>query len=302
MNLGQNKILIGLGAALLIGSATFGYLLYQSSSDFEAADAKYNEQVAELKRLQGLPLYPEQANLKVLEDQKKAAQESAVSLHKQLLPLSFPIEPLTPEQFQDKLNASVKELQEKAAKAGVKLSDKFYLGFAQYRSTTPKPEAAAALGRQLKCIELVVDELIEKRVVSVGEITRDPLPEESDTAKVVPQTPGKAKPTPAGPVLLSKYPFKVEFATDQQAFQSVLNDLSKNDKQFLILRPLTIKNQSERAPKRVDPSADHVAETTDPSGAPIPSKEPPLRYVFGAEKLNVTLRVDSVVFASNLPK
>ena len=300
MNLGQNKFLIGVGAALLLVFVGLGWMLFQASSAADAANARYQEQVAELQRLQGLPLYPEASNLKILEAQKKVAAESAVTLHQQLVPLAFPLEPLTPEQFQDQLTATVKKLTDKATNNGVAFSDKLYLGFAEYRTATPKPEAASALGRQLKCVELAVDTLIERKVTSIDKITRTLLPEELDASKMPAAAPTpKGKPAAAKPALLTKFPFEIQFVAEQKALQGAMNDLSGTNKQFFILQPLSIKNQADKAPKKID-SADKAAAAAVAAGAtPKPEK---LKYVLGAEKLNVTLRFDSVVFASNLPK
>jgi len=314
MNFGQNKFFIGLGIAVLLGCGSLGFLLLQALSNYNAADALYTEQLAKLTRLQTLPLYPEPSNLAVLEAQNKTAHETAVALHQQLVRMAFPLEPMTPEQFQDKLNTSVKNLVEKAAAAGVKLSDKFYLGFTEYRTATPRPEAAAVLGRQLKCIELVVNTMIDKKVTSIGEVVRTHLDEEADPTKTAAGQPippqGKAK--LAKPVLLSKYPFEVPFVSEQKAFQGVLNDLSKTEQQFFIIRPVVIKNQNEKAPKKNDPNAEKMSEATATAaaapintgaGATAPALRPEkMRYVLGAEKLNVTLRFDAVIFTSNLPK
>jgi len=297
MNLGQNKFYVGLGAVLLVGSLTFGFLLYQASSDFSDAEQKLTGQVAELDRLQKLDLYPEAKNQKVLEEQMASAQNEALALHQKLVPMAFALEPMTPEQFQDKLNEVVKSLTAKAVDAGVDLPDKLYLGFSEYRTATPSPEAAAALGRQLKCIAFAVDTMIDRKVASITKITRTLLPEEQDATRPSAPTPQPGAPKPT-PTLFSAYPFEVEFTADQRAFQFVLNDLYKNVKQFFILRPVAIKNQSEKAPKKIGP-ADTTVKSATGDAAAKPEK---MRYVLGAEKLNVTLRIDSVVFASNLPK
>jgi hypothetical protein len=318
MNLGQNKFYIGFGAFMLLATGALGWFLFQASSDFSEADAKYQDQVTQLGALQSLPLYPETSNLKILEEQKDAAQVAVVSLHQALVPRAFALEPMTPEQFQDKLNEAVKAIEDKAAKAGVQFADKFYLGFAQYRAATPKPEAAAVLGRQLKCIALVVNTLIDKKVISIGEIVREPLPEEGVASKTQPQSAPQpvAKGKDAAVPLVSKFPFKVTFVSNQQPFQSALNELSKSEQQFFIIRPLLIKNQVEKPPKRIDPEAERLAaaekqaalnntQGTTPAPGATPEATPksePLKYVLGAEKINVTLRLDSVFFASNLPK
>jgi len=303
MNLGQNKFFIGFGAVLLLGGIILGILLIQAVSTYNDADTKYTAQVDQLQRLQNLPLYPEPANLKIVEEQKQTAHEMAITLYQQLVPMAFPLEPMTPEQFQDKLNTSVKNLVEKADKMGVKLADKFYLGFGEYRSATPRPEAAAVLGRQLKCIELAVDTLIEKKVASIGEITRPHLAEEFDPRlSLEAPLPKPAANKGATPELVSKYPFEIQIIAEQKSFQAVLNDLSKNEKQFLIVRPLTIHNQSEKAPKKNDPNADRTNEIASSGSGGAAGKQEKMRYILGAEKLNVTLHFDSVVFAGNLPK
>ena len=320
MNFGQNKFYIGFGAFVLLACGVLSWFLFQASSDYSESEIHYQEQVAQLASLQSLPLYPETANLKILEEQKSAAHAAVISLHQALLPRAFALEAMTPEQFQDKLNVAVKAIEEKAAQSGVKFDDKYYLGFSQYRATTPKPEAAAALGRQLKCIELVINTLIEKKVTSIGEVARENLPEEGIPSKtqIAPAPVAKGKGAPEVP-LVSKYPFKDTFVSEQLPFQSALNELSKSEKQFFIIRPLLIKNQIDKSPKKADPEAERLAverlaaerqqatlsNPATPSAAPTPGATPKpetLQYVLGAEKLNVTLRLDSVFFASNLPK
>lgn len=298
MNLAQNKFLVGLGAAFGVGAIALGWMVFQSYSAYDDSSTQYANLKGELEQLQRLPLYPKKENLKILEEQKKVASESVVALHQKLVPMAFPLDPLTPGQFQDRLSDTSKRLVEKAAANGVALSDKLYLGFEQYKTATPKPEAAAALGRQLKCIELAVETLIDCKVASINKITRTPLPEEGDAPKATPSpTPRGTKPAPAKPALLTKYPFKIEIAADQKAFQASLDDLSANTKQFFIIQPVTIKNSGEKAPKKIDPT--EKAPAADPAATPKPEK---MKYVLGSEKVIVDLQFNSVVFASDLPK
>ena len=129
------------------------------------------------------------------------------------------------------------------------------------------------------------------------------MPEELD-AKLAVATP-TPKPKWGGGKFaehLSDYPFEIQFTTDQRAFQSVLNELSKNTRQFFIIHPVAIKNQSEKAPKKIDPASARAATARPGAGDAAKPGAEKLRYVLGAEKLNVTLSFDSVVFASNLPK
>ena len=66
-----------------------------------------------------------------------------------------------------------------------------------------------------------------------------------------------------------------------------------------MIRPVSVRNQSEKAPKKVDSSSNEAPKNNTGDVAAKPDK---MRYVFGSEKLNVTLRISSIVFASNLPK
>ena len=320
LNLGQNKQYQYLGIALGVLALILLWLFFSSWGAYSEATDNYNNAWDKLHKLQTLPLYPEQDNLKLLKAQEELADAGVVRLHEMLVPMAFPLVEMTPEQFQDKLSATVAALTKKAEEAGVILPAGQYLGFAEYQSSTPKPSAAAALGRQLKAIELVVSTLIDKRVVSIDRISRTPLPEEqaqpTPTPTPVPratprggrQPAAKTAATPAPAAapkveLLAKYPFDVQFTGDQTSFRTALNVLSKNSEQFFIIRPLSIRNQMERSPRKVD-------------SEPVPGEERPvvtavkdavraveqMNYVFGAEKLNVTLRIDAVVFNAELPK
>lgn len=304
MNLGQNKFFAGFGAVIAIGCLGLGWMDYSSYSAYDEATADFNTKAEKLNQLQSLPLYPEKANAKILEDQEKVAADSVVALHQKLVPMAFPLEALTPEQFQDLLNASVKTLGEKAAKAGIAFPEKQNLGFVQYRSSVPKPEAAAVLGRQLKCIELAVSTIIDQNVASIELIDRKPLPEEADATPAAAATDakgakkqGKGQSKPQSEPLVKKYPFTIKFVGEQGALKTVINELSKNTNQFYIIRNVKIENEMTKPPKRMDPKAANKDAAADDKAQPNK-----LKYVFGAEKLKVTLDFDYVVFASNLPK
>src|SRR4029434_11207617 len=87
----------------------------------------------------------------------------------------------TEVQFQDRLRESVNRVVAKANEAGVQLlasGAKFYMGFDLYQTEPPRPEAAPALGRQLKALEWVMMQLIDNRIISLNKLERTPLAEE----------------------------------------------------------------------------------------------------------------------------
>src|SRR5437870_12661765 len=115
----ENKFLTVFFAVLAVGAGVLGYLLYSASGAFSEISDTYNTKVTELKRLQALAPYPDAGNLKKLRDQKEAYAEAVSNLRKSLMALQFPVESVTPEQFQDKLRATVSKIVEKAGNASV---------------------------------------------------------------------------------------------------------------------------------------------------------------------------------------
>jgi len=309
MNRGPDMFLIGLGVVMVGGLGTLGYFGYQSYSEFSDLSSQYDEQAKELRRLESLPLYPEQSNLAKLKLQRETASEDVQTLHKQLLPMTLLLEEISPAQFQDKLRAVVSGVVDKARSAGVKLPEKFYLGFSEYQNMPPKTEAASALDRQLRAVQLAVETLLENKVDSIEGIIRTPLPEEAEVKTPAPAPAAKplgTKKTAEKPVLFTKYPFEIDFTSDQARFRRTIDALVANDKQFFVVRPLTIDNSVDRAILKVDPNSPASGNS---GGAPAAGAaggkhagQPSLHYLVGTERLKVALRLEMVVFANTLPK
>lgn len=313
MNRGPDIFFIGLGIVTVGGLGALGWFGYQSYSQYSDLSAQYEEQAGELRRLEALPLYPEQSNLVQLKKEREAAFENVQGLHKQLLPMTLPLEEITPAQFQDKLRAVVSGVVEKAKAAGVKLQPNFYLGFSQYQNMPPRTEAAGVLDRQLRAVELAVEALLENKVDSIGVIDRTLLPEEVDAkapafvpAQVSqgsqPKGPGAKKGAPKSP-LLEKYPFQIEFVSDQNRFRKVINEIAANNKQFFVVRPMTVENTSQKVVQKIDPNVPLAGLSGGESAAGGKQAGPSnLHYLVGTEKVKVALRVEMVAFANTLPK
>ena len=256
----ENRFLSAFLGVMLAGVGALGYLLFSAYGDFSEVSGQYEKQAAELRRLQSLTPYPDEENVRKLEEQKDDFIARIGSLQTSLAAMEFPREPLTPEQFQDKLRASVSATQEKAKQGGIKLPDKFYLGFDQYQAVPPKTAAATPLGWQLKAIELAVNQMLDSKIDSLTAITRAPLPEEGEAKSGRPDA-GVAKgtaPKAAAPLAVA-YPFSVSFVADQSRFRKILNDLASTSKQFFIVRSLGVKNENEKGPPRSEAVA---ADTT----------------------------------------
>jgi hypothetical protein len=304
----ENQFLSAFLGAMLAGVGALGYLLFSAYGEFSEVSGQYEKQAAELRRLQSLTPYPDEGNVKKLDEQKDDFIARIGSLQTSLAAMEFPREPLTPEQFQDKLRASVSATQDKAKQGGIKLPDKFYLGFDQYQAVPPKTAAATPLGWQLKAIELVVNQMLDSKIDSLAAITRAPLPEEGEGKPARPDAAARAPVSQTARPLVVSYPFSVSFVAEQSRFRKILNDLASTSKQFFIVRSLRLNNENEKGPPRAGAVVADAAATpppapdkpAQPGAAPAAER---LKFIVGYEKLKVTLNIEVVDFpAQNLKK
>ena len=307
----NNRFLAGFLAVVVIVGGGLTYLLISSFSHYSDVSTQYDSQVAELKRLQGLSLTPTDANVKRYEEVQKDYQEKVLDLQTQMAALEpAPANPpLTPLQFQDRLRKVVEETVQHAQAAGVILPEGFYLGFEQYRGAPPDTAATTLLNTHLTEVQNLVDLLISQHIEKIGAMKRGLLPQETGSASPLPAAgnkPAVAAPAP----LVAKYPLDISFTSLPSSFRESINRIT-SDKTFYIVRALQIRNQMDKGPSRVvdagvggpaaGPGAVNATAPAAPAGVdangvpvpPLPDKgPPPLRYVVGQERLDVTLRVD----------
>jgi hypothetical protein len=240
-----------------------------------------------------------------LREQKETYAQSVADLQKKLVSMEFPLAPLSPEQFQDRLRKSVADISQRAEGMGVKLPEKFYLGFDRYQAEPPRAEAAGLLGRQLSAVEFVVTKLLDSRVEAINAIQRTPLPEEAGAAQKT--TPAKGAPVKGGAQpqkgaasnLVNLFPFEIAFTAEQNRFRRILNDLSSGKERFLVVRNLRVKNQNEKGPSREEEIAPQPAAPEEPGSTPAPAG---IKPIVGTERIEATMRIDTVDFADSLPK
>src|SRR5579862_7796751 len=120
----QNKFLAGFIGVMVVGIGVLGFLLYSGYSQFSDVSDTYTQQATELHRLVTLVPYPDQANVKKMQELKNAYRDAVLGLQKDLVSYQFPLEPLAPEAFQDRLRVSVGNVKAKADAVGAKLPEK----------------------------------------------------------------------------------------------------------------------------------------------------------------------------------
>lgn len=311
-----NKFVSGFLGIMLIGVGVLTFLLLSAKGRYDGTTEKYEQQAAELNRLQNLPAFPDAQNLEAMAAQKAEHQQAIVALQKNLVATEIPIEPLAPEQFQDRLRETVSRVTAKAAGAKVALPEKgFFMGFDRYQTEPPRPEAAPLLGRDLKAIEFAVNQIIESRVAAISSLDRVPLAEEgggrepaADTRTARPG-PGAKNDRPGSAPLVLKHSFSVGIQANQQNFVQILNKLVTSKTQFLIPRLVTVVNTQQAGPSRIDPNAGFTpppdataqppaATGTTPEAAPAPVR----KYIVGEERVDATLRLEIVDFVEPASK
>jgi hypothetical protein len=303
----NNPFIAGLAGVLVAGAAAFGVLIYSAYGKFSAVEVDYAKQAGELKRLQTLSPYPEQANYEKLKQQQDGYISQINGLSESVARMQLPVEPLSPERFQDELKAAVTNVSARARQNGTSLPEKFYLGFENYQALPPKTEAAPLLGRQLRAIEMVMGAVLDARA-SVTAITRQNLPAEQPPASASTARPpanAAVKATDDSGKLVSSTSFGIDLVAEQSQLRSVLNALANEQRQLFVVRSLRIENQNKKGPSRAEVQA--PVSTGQPAagvfgqegaeGATAAGATPSMQFVVGDEKLLVSLKIDIMEFA-----
>lgn len=310
----ENKFLTGYIAVMLIGVGFLGFKVFSASAALEEANTRYTSKASRYNTLRHLSPYPDKQNLAVFEQQKQEAAEVITAFQAELAKREFPIEPLTPERFQDKLKTAVTEIRTQAAAANVTLpKDKFYLGFDRYETAPPDKDAAPVLGRDLKAIEWVVRQAINAPISELRTLARPELPEErggkagspAANAGGRPSGPGGGPNRAAGERgnrggrqdLVSSHSFDLVVVCKQRQLANLLNTIvSAKAPQFFIARAVRVTNQNQKGPLREVAAADAAAAAPDAKAPPTPGAGD-IHYIVGEEMVEAALRLEIVDFA-----
>lgn len=288
-----------LGTFLLaFGLAALGslYFLWSSKGAFDEAKARFDENAAELNRLQRLTPFPSEVNLRKMKTQ---AEDYATELHKlkeELKTRVLPVTRMAPNEFQARLRQAMTALGDKARASRVKLPDNFFLGFDEFAAALPDTAAAPVLGQQLAQVELLLNILLDARVESVTALRRVAATEQRKTPAATPSPTGPRSPPAAdGPQLIERTVVDVSFVSNPGAARRVLNQIAAVNQQFYIVRTLHVLNEKDKGPAREpEAAAAPVASTTAQlPGAPGPSG---LTFIVGNERVQTSARIEMLRF------
>lgn len=301
----QNKFLAGFGAVMLAGVGTLGYFAYDASNTYDTAKSEYDSAVGELHRLEGLAPFPNDEHLKKFVAQKEELKARISGLQMSLAATQLKLDPISPTAFQDKLKEAVARVSGKVTEAKVKLPEKFYLAFAEYQSEPPKDAIAPFAYRELRSIELLMNMLIDAKEVSLNELTRSALKGERDAKAAVkveekPNAKDKGGDGEGKMKLVRKDSITLKFVTSQDRFNKILNQIVSCKEQFFIPRVVSVLNEKQEPPPKALAAAPAPVLQPDGTTAPAPDAEirpGQLEYIFGTERVDVTLELDLVDFA-----
>jgi len=287
---------IGLaGGALLLSLG----LLWRTKGSYDDAVAQYRDAASAKATLENGNPYPSAANVTkmkmYLDDYKGALDKLKAELKAHMLPEV----PLAPNEFQTHLRQAISQTMENARSHRVKLPANFFLGFDEFVSSLPSPEAAPALGQELSQIQLLLNTIIEARIDAITAFRRVP---HSGTA--VAATPAiTARPAPKQSAkLLEQRTVEFTIAASPTAGRKVINQITATNEQFFIIRAVQVKNQKDKGPARetLSPSGAGIVNNPRPAvaGGPTPAATPsgPLNFIVGNEHIDLSARVELVNF------
>lgn len=286
----ENPILsVVLLVCLLVAGAN-AYYASEAASTYQAAHDSLTSQINAFSSLQKKSPYPTEENLKILTESRDKYAEALAGLKETILKMEAPLEPITPQEFQDNLRQGVNDLSKTAKEKNIKLPEKFFFGFDEYQSQLPSPEAAPALNRDFKILQKLLQNLVSLPVESINILEREAVTEAAPTPTPTPQpTTKKTAPPPSGPPILSTR-FKLSFTAPQKETRAAINLIPKSDA-FLIIRSLVMENTKPAAPSKKDASP------------PLAGNKKPdrLQVLLGNESVKTDLSLEILDFPEPAP-
>ena len=286
----ENPILSSILLVCLLIMVAIAYFASEASSTYNSALESLTSQVNSFSFLQKKSPYPTADNLKIISEGKKKYAEALSELKERIFKMETPLEPITPQEFQDKLREGVNDLRKTAQSTNIKLPEKFFFGFDEYQSQLPAPEAAPALNRDFKVLQKLLISLLALPVETINSLEREALPVATPTPTPPPAPKKSVEPSPTPKTPILKTTFKLSFTASQDKTRDAINLIPKSDA-FLIIRSLTMENTKPAAPSKKDPA--------------IPSKDKSptsLQVLLGNESVKTDLILEILDFPNTEPE
>lgn len=295
----------------ILGASAFALLILGGSAGFAwSALQERNGAVEELQkrskdfdRLRSLTPAPTEEGRKQLEQQEKAARNSANKLFAALGAMNIPLEKIQPQDFQTALNSKTQSFAARAAKnrvtipRGARESEPFSMDFDEFIKKVPSEERAPVVNRQLIAADRLLNTLLDSKPLALVSFKIERKEEPKEPVKEAKETKVDAKsgkPSQAQPPVrvLGAVGFDLKFTATPDSLRDFLNALTRDKKAFFVVRRLKITTLSKEGVPMQAPSKVTAAAPVDPSAAGQPQATTVAQYILGDEHVEVEMRVD----------
>jgi hypothetical protein len=302
----QYKGVIASATLAIVAISASGAFVWFAFEDREAATLLLKSRSEEINRFRNANPPPSKEHSRQLQVQLEAAENAYHGLRSALVQNdTFPLQPISPQDFQKALNEKAQALLKKAEKETVTLpvaeaegntDSFFYLSFKEFKTKPPAPEKAPALNRQLQLTELLLNHLLDNHPLSIRKVRllEPDLPLVATNASKGGASKKDAKPVePPAPAMVAQS-FDLHFSARPENLREFLNALSAEKQAFFVPRNLKVVNSKEKdSPKKGETSVSGATIASIGGGASA-SGDNSARYVLGDEHVEVELTIDAL--------
>lgn len=235
----KNKFLAALVAATVVISGALFYLGSRASTRYASFKQEFDQAVAQVGTYERLALYPDQSNLDAKTKAVADFEEAIKKLQGRFEAyVPEPREPITPQEFGNRLIATNETITKRLRDAGIRLPEVFYSGFEAYTGTLAQSAATAVLDYQLSAVDSLMEDLAGAKPAEVINFRRVPQPEELG---------GAFEPGPYD--VARPHAFELSFLGTEASARRFLTALVDLSKRFAVIRVVRITSESTTAPK-----------------------------------------------------
>jgi hypothetical protein len=311
----ENKFIASLCGGSLIGAIVLLFVASQGSKKYEIAKETFDSAYDEASRFEKLALYPKAPNRDAKTTALELYKKSVDSLQAAFEPFRpKDIKNITPQEFTTGLLDANAEVRKAFETSNVALPEAFFLGFERYKTSLATANNTGILGYQLNSVKSLMLLLAQAKPKSLLNLYRPALPEEQNQPY-----------TPAANAAARALPLEITFVGMEKSVREFLSSISKQDRQFIVVRSIRLSNVKKDPPRAADAKFETAPVTGDASaldpaaggafaipGAAVPAAAPAttgpssnrtLYQVLGNEEIQVFLRLDLLQFlpAKKLP-
>ncbi|NWK56270.1 hypothetical protein HW115_11665 [Verrucomicrobiaceae bacterium N1E253] len=259
----ENTFVAGLvGVTAVVGGA-FLFFGFSQGGAYNEKLEQFEELKSQYAQLEKQKPYPTSGHLAAREEGVEAYDEMIDEVRSKVLKFApAKLEKMTPDQFRDVRVQMGEELRAAFTKAGTELPDGCLFGFENYEVDSARMNATAKLNYELEAIKWLLNQLAEVKPVSLNNIRRVELPEESGVVVQPEPVKGKGKkarrPKPgqsSGEAFGRVYemmPVELSFTANEDAVRSFISEMVNSEKYYFAIRGARFRNERQTPPTHQD--------------------------------------------------